>query len=144
MIEIVCNQGSYSQDLSNIDILNKLKEIHEKIKRLNKTYSDPKFGRILNNRTQLFLDKNTQKFINMTSSFSKKFNTKENEENSQIQIAILGKFLPKHKKTTPLVPVKNLELEIEEFFESNNVQLTNNINEIERKKFLFKSNTGKI
>lgn len=144
MIEIVCNQGSYSQDLSNVDILNKLKEIHEKIKRLNKTYSDPKFGRILNNRTQLFLDKNTQKFINMTSSFSKKFNTKDNEENSQIQIAILEKFLPKHKKTTPLVPVKNLELEIEEFFASNNVQLTNNINEIERKKNIFKSKTGKI
>lgn len=143
MIEIVCNQGSYSQDLSNIDILNKLKEIHEKIKRLNKTYSDPKFGRILNNRTQLFLDKNTQKFINMTSSFSKKLNTKENEEYSP-QIAIFGKFLPKNKKTTPLVPVKNLELEIQEFFASNNVQLTNNINEIEKKNFIFKSNTGKI
>lgn len=139
MIDIVCNQGVYTQELSNFDILNKLKEIHEKIKRLNKTYSDPKFGRILNNRTMLFLDKNTKKFFNMTNSFSKKI-SKGNEPSRKEPVA---STLGYKQKTSTTAAFKDLEQEIEQFFASNDLQLTNQIDEMEKKNKIFKSKTGK-
>lgn len=142
MIEIVCNQGVYSQQLSNVDILNKLKEIHEKIKRLNRTYSDPKFGRILNNRTQMFLDKNARKFINMTNSFSRKIASKggasdETDKGSSNYVPASSKA-----KSSSTGPMKELEQEIEKFLASNDFQLTNQIDEIEKKNKAFKSKTG--
>ena len=144
MIEIVCNNGGSSpnQELSSLDILNKLKEIHEKLKRLNKTYSDPKLGRITNNKTQLFLDKNTKKFLNMTSSLglmSRKIaKSKHFETDNDIIFTTLGNKL----RTTTSGSLKDLEDEIEKFFFSNEIKLTNEINEIEKNNNAFKSNTG--
>lgn len=141
MIEIVCNNGgsNNNDELSSLDILNKLKEIHEKLKRLNKTYSDPKLGRIINNKTQLFLDKNARKFLNMTSSLgllSRKISKSQRIE-SENDLILTTKL-----KTTTTGAAKDLELEIENFFASNDIRLTNEINEIEKKNKVFKSNTG--
>lgn len=141
MIEIVCNQGVYTQELSNMDILSKLKEIHEKIKRLNRTYSDPKFGRILNNRTQLFLDKNTRKFFNMTSSFSRKI-AKGDETGRDSHRYASASTSGNKQRTSTTNAVKDLEQEIEKFFASNDVELTSQLDDIERRNKVFKSKTG--
>lgn len=148
MIEIVCNPGVYTQQLSNFDILNKLKEIHEKIKRLNKTYLDPKFGRVLNNRTQLFLDKNARKFLNMTNSFSRKITTQKDGEEDSPRSTTLG-YKQQKSTSAALAAMRDLELEIEKFFSSNDVQLASQIDEVERKNNnnnnkAFKSKTGKL
>lgn len=121
VIEIVCNRGGINgnenlEKLSTVDILNKLKQIHEKLKRLNSTYLDPKLGKLSNNKTQMFIDKNTRKLLNMTSS-----------------LGLFGKKQSSSKSSTPSSAVKDLETEIEKFFSTSSDQLTKELDTVDAK-----------
>ena len=117
-----------SDSVQNVDIFKKLKQIHDKIKRLNKTFTDPKVNK-LHEKTLKFLAKNNKKFLNMTN-----------------EIGILGKKLSETKKldpslqlTTPaghkakptVSTLQDLENEIENFFASKDL-IGKQVDELDR------------
>lgn len=127
-IEIKCNRqdiGLSNNNLHNIienpTIYKKLKQIHDKIKRLNKTLTD---SNVDNHKTKLFLAANNKKFLNMTNN-----------------IGVLGKRIQNQKTATSTVnptanpavtAAKELEDEIEQFFASKS-ELNDQLDELDRK-----------
>jgi hypothetical protein len=91
-------------------VIKKLKQIHEKIKRLNKTFSaDPKLFK-LHNKTLTFLNKNSKKLINMTNTFG--LIGKKIYQHNKFSVTQSARFKP------TVSPVQDLENEIEDFFAS--------------------------
>ncbi len=134
LIEIVCkesNGGNFNEGdnamltnsknsnkndfVQNIDIFKKLKQIHDKIKRLNKTFTDPKVNK-LHDKTLKFLAKNNKKFLNMTNEIGiigKKLSEKKLDNSNTLQTSSPG-----HKAKPTLSSFEDLENEIEKFFAS--------------------------
>ncbi len=114
------NNNNLHNIIENPTIYKKLKQIHDKIKRLNKTLSDSKVD---NHKTKLFLAANNKKFLNMTNN-----------------IGILGKHVNQKPVTSTADPTlnsavtaaKNLEAEIEQFFASKS-ELGDQLDELDRK-----------
>ena len=101
--------------VQNIDIFKKLKQIHDKIKRLNKTFTDPKVNK-LHDKTLKFLAKNNKKFLNMTNEIGiigKKLLEKKLDNSNTLQTSSPG-----HKAKPTLSSFEDLENEIEKFFAS--------------------------
>ncbi|CAF0824560.1 unnamed protein product [Brachionus calyciflorus] len=113
VIEIVCNSGSNQATIDNffgiksLEIIQKLKQIHEKLRRINKTLTYQNISQKLSDKTQQFLVKNNKKFLNMTSNIGilKKLNTKTSKEENV-------------KNTESTISQEELETEIENFFQS--------------------------
>ena len=135
LIEIVCkesNGGNFNEGdnasiltnsknsnkndfVQNIDIFKKLKQIHDKIKRLNKTFTDPKVNK-LHDKTLKFLAKNNKKFLNMTNEIGiigKKLSEKKLDNSNTLHTSSPG-----HKAKPTLSSFEDLENEIEKFFAS--------------------------
>lgn len=112
VIQIVCNNGLKPPEeifsgIENVQVIKKLEEIHEKLRRINKTLTYQNKSGKLSNKTQEFLEKNNKKFFNMTNNFGliKKVNSKSSEE--------AGK-----KNKTEANSHEDLETEIDKFFKS--------------------------
>jgi hypothetical protein len=130
-----------SASVQNVDIFKKLKQIHDKIKRLNKTFTDPKVNK-LHEKTLKFLAKNNKKFLNMTNEIGiigKKLSEKKKENLSNP----LHTSSPGHKAKPTVSSFEDLENEIEKFFASKDT-IGKQVDELDSKLKSKQSHKAKI